>query len=181
MNMVNNTIDVARLEAGSLALQIDETDLVDVMGAVFATAEPLALQQSVTLSKFIDPAIPVMRTDGEALRKIMLNLVGNALKFTPPGGSVAVEAHLEGCDRWVRLSVTDTGFGIASEDCERIFEKFSQASAKETPGRKVPGSGLGLYLVQNLAERLGGEVHVKSEVGKGSTFTVYVPVESEEE
>lgn len=181
LNMVNNTIDVARLEAGSLALQIDETDLVDVMGAVFATAEPLALQQSVTLSKFIDPAIPVMRTDGEALRKIMLNLVGNALKFTPPGGSVAVEAHLEGCDRWVRLTVTDTGFGIASEDCERIFEKFSQASAKETPGRKAPGSGLGLYLVQNLAERLGGEVHAKSEVGKGSTFTVYVPVESEEE
>lgn len=77
LNMVNNTIDVARLEAGSLALQIDETDLVDVMGTVFATAEPLALQQSVTLSKFIDPAIPVMRTDGEALRKIMLNLVGN--------------------------------------------------------------------------------------------------------
>lgn len=120
LNMVNNTIDVARLEAGSLALQIDETDLVDVMGAVFATAEPLALQQSVALSKFIDPAIPVMRTDGEALRKIMLNLVGNALKFTPPGGSVAVEAHLECCDKWVRLSVTDTGFGIASEDCERI-------------------------------------------------------------
>lgn len=111
----------------------------------------------------------------------MLNLVGNALKFTPPGGSVAVEAHLDCCGKGVRLSVTGTGFGIASEDCERIFDKFSQASAKEMPGRKVPGSGLGLYLVQNLAKRLGGEVRVKSEVGKGSTFTVYVPVESEEE
>lgn len=181
LNMVNNTIDVARLEAGSFSLQIDETDLVDVVGAVFATAEPLALQQSVALSKLIDPAIPVMRTDGEALRKVLLNLVGNALKFTPPGGFVAVEARLECDGRRVRLSVADSGCGIAPEDCERIFEKFSQASAEDAPGRKVPGSGLGLYLVQNLAERLGGEVRVESEVGKGSTFTVYAPVESEEE
>lgn len=181
LNMVNNTIDVARLEAGSLALQIDETDLVDVVGAVFATAEPLALQQSVTLSKSIDPAIPVMRTDGEALRKVLLNLVGNALRFTPSGGSVAVEARLEDGGRRVRLSVTDTGCGIAHEDLGRIFEKFSQASVKDVSGKKAAGSGLGLYLVRNLAERLGGEAQVQSEAGKGSTFIVFVPVESEEE
>lgn len=181
LNMVNNTIDVARLEAGSLALQIDETDLVDVVGAVFATAEPLALQQSVALSKSIDPAIPVMRTDGEALRKVLLNLVGNALKFTPSGGSVAVEARLEDGGRRVRLSVTDTGCGIAPEDLGRIFEKFSQASVKDVSGKKAAGSGLGLYLVRNLVERLGGEAQVQSEAGKGSTFIVFVPVESEEE
>lgn len=181
LNMVNNTIDVARLEAGSLALQIDETDLVDVVGAVFATAEPLALQQSVALSKSIDPAIPVMRTDGEALRKVLLNLVGNALKFTPSGGSVAVEARLEDGGKRVRLSVTDTGCGIALEDLGRIFEKFSQVSVKDVSGRKAAGSGLGLYLVRNLVERLGGEAQVQSEAGKGSTFIVFVPVESEEE
>jgi len=173
--MVNNTIDVARLEAGRLSLQIDEVDLVDVVGAVFAVAEPLALQQGVALSKSVDPAIPVMRTDGEALRKVLLNLVGNALKFTEPGGAVVVSAQLDPAGNRVRLTVADTGCGIALENAAHIFEKFARAVPHEGCG-STPGSGLGLYLVKNLVERLGGEVSVASVVGEGSVFTAIVPL-----
>ena len=175
LNMVNNTIDVARLEAGRLALQVDDVDLVDVVGAVFAVAEPLALQQGVALSKSVDPAIPVMRTDGEALRKVLLNLVGNALKFTEAGGAVAVSAQLDPAGNRVRLAVADTGRGIASADVARIFEKFARAVPHEGCGG-TPGSGLGLYLVKSLVERLGGEVSVESRVGEGSVFTAIVPL-----
>lgn len=181
LNMVNNTIDVARLEAGRLALQIDEVDVVDVVGAVAAVAEPLAVKQGVSLAKAVDPVVPVMRTDGEALRKILLNLVGNALKFTDEGGTVAVSVKLVPDGTQVQMGVADTGCGIAPEDCVRIFNKFSQAAASGAPGSKAAGSGLGLYLVKSLAERLGGKVRVESTVGVGSTFTVIVPVESVDE
>ncbi|WP_304425979.1 ATP-binding protein [uncultured Adlercreutzia sp.] len=191
LNMVNNTIDVARLEAGRLEVTLDEVDLVDVMGAAMAVAEPLAMKKGVTLTKSVDPAIPVMHSDGEALRKILVNLATNAVKFTDEGGTVTVSARMAERDGAVELEVADTGAGIAPEDRERIFEKFSQAKAAAGGGAvgaggrydkagKAPGSGLGLYLVKSLAERLGGKVRLRSAPGKGSVFTVTVPVESTE-
>lgn len=178
LNMVNNTIDVARLEAGRLEVQVDDVDVVDVLNAVFAVAEPLAMKQGVTLTKMIDRGVPVMRSDEEALRKIVLNLVGNALKFTDEGGSVSVDVRLGESERMVIIRVADTGIGIAKRDHEQVFRKFTQAGSQKTFGSA--GSGLGLFLVKSLAEKLGGCVAVDSEPGRGSVFTVEVPVASAE-
>ena len=177
LNMVNNTIDVARLEAGRLEVQIDEVDLVDVVNAVFSVAEPLAIKKGIELRKSVDKRVPVMRSDWEALRKIILNLVSNALKFTDEGGSVTVAARLADGGRMVAVEVSDTGTGIAPRDRERVFSKFTQAA---TQGSSSGGSGLGLFLVKSLAEKLGGKVSVESELGKGSVFAAVVPVESVE-
>ncbi len=184
LDMVNNTIDVARLEAGRFEVQCDEVDLVDVVNAVFAVAEPLAIKQGIVLGKSVDPGIPIMRSDWEALRKIIMNLVSNALKFTERGGSVEVSARLanagdedEGGALAV-IAVADTGCGIDPDDHARIFSRFTQASAAAS-GRG--GSGLGLFLAKNLAERLGGSIAVESAPGKGSTFTVVVPIVCPEE
>ena len=178
LNMVNNTIDVARLEAGRLEVQIDDVDLVDVVNAVFAVAEPLAIKQGIALSKTVDQRVPVMRSDGEALRKIILNLVSNALKFTDEGGAVSVDARLAEGGRAVVVRVADTGIGIAQRDREQVFSKFTQAGSQRATGSA--GSGLGLFLVKSLTEKLGGRVAVDSEQGRGSVFTVEVPVVSAE-
>ena len=196
LNMVNNTLDAARLEAGSFTVELGDVDLVDVLGAVFAVAEPLAVKGGVALERRIDPDIPVMRTDGEALRKILVNLVGNALKFTAPGGRVQVDALLAKDGSKVILLVADDGPGVASEARERIFEKFSQAPSSTVPEgaavAKAGGSGLGLYVVRSLAERLGGTVEVLdcSDTSPlaglsgriscvGALFVVTLPVDSE--
>jgi len=178
LEMVNNTIDVARLEAGRLEIQREETDLLDVLGAVFAVAEPIALKGGVRLVHEIDCTIPIMLTDDEALRKILMNLVGNALKFTEAGGTVWVRALRDPSAGAVVLQVEDTGCGIPKADFERIFGKFSQTARD---GNVETGSGLGLFLVRSLAEHLGGTVSLASEVGRGSTFTVVLPLMSCEE
>ena len=136
----------------------------------------MAIKQHIELTRDIDSRIPVMRTDGEALRKVLTNLVANALKFTPPGGVVAVSAALSGDGTKVRIAVADTGVGIALEDREVVFEKFSQATTGSPSAGKMAGSGLGLYLVRSLVERLGGEVQLESAVGVGSVFTVILSV-----
>lgn len=178
LEMVNNTIDVARLEAGRMEIQCEETDLLDVLGTVFAVADPIALKRGVRLEREVDYTIPIMLTDDEALRKILMNLVGNALKFTEPGGTVWVRALRDCAAGVVVLQVEDTGCGIPEADFERIFGKFSQTARD---GNMETGSGLGLFLVRSLAEHLGGTVSLASEVGRGSTFTVVLPLTSCEE
>ncbi|WP_452040710.1 ATP-binding protein [Adlercreutzia rubneri] len=173
LEMVNNTIDVARLEAGRMEIQCEETDLLDVLGTVFAVADPIALKRGIKLEREIDYSIPIMLTDDEALRKILLNLVGNALKFTEPGGTVRVRAERNKAAGTVVLSVEDAGCGIPETDFERIFGKFSQTARD---GNVETGSGLGLFLVRSLAEKLGGAVSLASEVGCGSTFAVTIPL-----
>ncbi|WP_304425968.1 DUF3365 domain-containing protein [uncultured Adlercreutzia sp.] len=176
LSMVNNTIDVAKLEAGRLSVQCTDVDLVDVVGVVFSVAEPLAIKENISLSHAVDPEIPFLRTDGEAVRKIIVNLVSNALKYTAAGGTVAVEARTAPEGDGVVVRVSDTGCGIREEDFGAIFQKFDRpGAADEAP---ISGSGLGLYLVKSLTERLGGTVCVESEVGRGSVFTVSLPLRS---
>lgn len=172
LEMVNNTIDVARLEAGRLELQWDEVDMFDVVGEVMATCAPLALKRDVVLSHEIDDAVPIMVSDAEALRKILLNLTSNAVKFTDAGARVHLWVGSDEGGSWVRIEVRDEGIGISETDQVHIFEKFSQVGNGEHRG----GSGIGLFLVKSLTEGLGGRVAVRSELGHGSVFTVRVPV-----
>lgn len=176
LELVNNTIDVAKLEEDRFALEIDEVDLVDVFGLVYAVAEPLAAKKGIALVNHVDGDVPFVWSDWEALRKIVTNLVGNAVKFTEPGGSVWMGARLGAkCDT-VELYVRDTGVGIPAKEFERIFGKFSQSGFEVASASK--GSGLGLFLVKTVAQKLGGSVSVESVVGEGSTFTVVLPVGS---
>ncbi len=173
LNMVNNTIDVAKLEAGRLKVQCSDVDLVDVVGVVFSVAEPLAIKEGIRLIREVDPEIPFLRTDAEAVRKVIMNLVSNALKYTSAGGTVRVEAFPAADEPAVVVRVSDTGCGIRREDFDAIFQKFDRPGVgDEAP---ISGSGLGLYLVKSLTEKLGGAVRVESEVGQGSTFTVRLP------
>src|SRR5262249_5879522 len=126
----------------------------------------------------IDEAIPLLRQDPGKLRQILYNLLSNAIKFTPEGGRVTLRARTEG--RFVVVEVQDTGIGIAEDEREAIFEKFRQAKA---PGqgetvltREHPGTGLGLSIVRELTKLLGGDVHLESQPGQGSTFTIRIPL-----
>ena len=132
--------------------------MVDVVEAVFSVAEPLALKEGIRLTRTVDPEAPFLRSDPEALRKIILNLVSNAIKYTPEGGAVEVSAGKAPNAEAVVVEVRDTGMGIRKENLGAIFDKFNRPGADD--GAVISGSGLGLYLVKMLAERLGGTVAV---------------------
>lgn len=174
LGMVNNTIDVAKIEAGRLEFHYDEVDVVDLVNDVMATASPLAKEKEVRLVKEVDPRIPIVRSDWEALRKVLTNLVGNAVKFAPEGGSVKVSAVLGEGGGTVVLAVEDDGEGISRDDMSRIFERFTQVTSDG--GKRASGSGLGLYLSKTLVKGLGGTLSAESAVGVGSRFTAIVPV-----
>jgi len=176
LNMVNNTIDVARLEAGRFEIAYDEVDIVDVVSSVVSVADPIAIKHGISLEKRISPDTPIIISDWEALRKIVMNLVSNALKFTGTGGKIDIEvSYLSDIERVV-IKVADTGTGIPEKDREKIFDRFTQ-SAQQGDAR-ANGSGLGLFLVKTLTKKLGGEIRVETAVKKGSVFSVYIPTNS---
>lgn len=179
LNMVNNTIDAAKLEAGQLKIQCCDVDMVDVVETVFSMAEPLAIKEGIRLTRAVDPETPFLRSDPEALRKIMLNLVSNAIKYTLAGGAVEVRVGKAPDAEAVIMEVRDTGVGIHEGNLDAIFDKFSRSGAGDDA--VISGSGLGLFLVRTLSERLGGAVTVESEVGRGSVFTVLLPYQCPEE
>jgi signal transduction histidine kinase len=130
-----------------------------------------ATRRGITLVRTIDERLGTLRGDERKVKQVLLNLLSNALKFTPEGGRIDVSAHLH--DGAAEIAVTDTGVGIDPEDQEAIFEEFRQVG---TADKKVEGTGLGLALSQKFIELHGGRIWVKSEVGKGSTFTFSLPM-----
>ena len=178
LGMINDILDLAKIESGKMEVQTEDFSIRDVCEALTALARPIADRKNIDLECRLDEAIPLLRQDPGKLRQILYNLLSNAIKFTPDGGRVSLKAHVEG--RMVVLSVADTGIGIAEEDREKIFEKFRQAGH---PGqgdvltREHQGTGLGLSIVRELAKLLGGDVHLESRPGQGSTFTVKIPMQ----
>jgi signal transduction histidine kinase len=175
LGAIENTIDTARLEAGRFELTEDETDLVDVVGEILALVQPLAEKRQITLTSSIDERVPVLYSSWDALHKILMNLVSNAVKFTGQGGEVSVLVGFDEAAGEVVLRVVDNGIGISPEDLARIFERFTQSDSSGS--RRYGGSGLGLSLVKELAELLGGRVEVRSGVDEGSEFSVMLPIE----
>lgn len=169
--MVNDLLDIAKVEAGKVEVKPREFEIEDLFGALRGMLKPILQTSSVNLVFDELPELPTMYTDEGKLSQILRNFISNALKFTERG-EVRVSAHLEE-GNCIVFSVSDTGIGIAPEDRERIFDEFVQVETHLQ--KKTKGTGLGLPLCRNLARLLGGKVSLESTVGLGSTFSVRVP------
>ncbi|WP_251230432.1 ATP-binding protein [Adlercreutzia aquisgranensis] len=172
LDMIDNVLDTAKLEAGTKALASGELDAFDLAAQVRATMGPLARKKGVALTLSVGSDTPLLLGDEEVIRRIVVNLVNNALRFTPAGGSVSVAM---GCERGrFTIRVEDTGAGIPSDQLEHIFDRFVSAPHSETTSEG--GTGLGLSIVSTFASLMGGQVSVESEVGRGSCFIVELPL-----
>jgi signal transduction histidine kinase len=175
IELVNDLLDASKLESGTMRLDVTSIDLRGLLEELHEAMEPLAREKEITLQEKLNAELPPVEADRTKLRRILVNLLSNALKFTPKQGRVEVRAELE--DERVRLTVADTGVGIAPEDVERLFDKYEQARSRATRGEK--GTGLGLYITRQLVELHGGEIKVQSELGRGSTFSFTLPKTSD--
>lgn len=169
--MVNDLLDIAKIEARKVELRIEEVSVVEIFAGLRGMFRPLATNENVAL-EFTDPADPiVLTTDAQRVAQVLRNFVSNALKFTTEG-EVRVSARLAAADA-VCFEVADTGVGIAPEDQARIFEDFAQVDGPIQ--KRVRGTGLGLPLTRKLARLLGGEIGLESRVGEGSRFSLVIP------
>jgi signal transduction histidine kinase len=202
--LVDQVLDLAKMAAGRLEVHPELVDLRPFVLNVASELESLIQERGLNSSIMLGAGLPRVRTDPMHLRQILLNLLGNAIKFTPSGG-IAIRARMvaegDGLPRgirsrdgsadgdgapptamnqsWVALQVADSGIGIAPTDRERIFDEFEQVNAGPRSDSIRRGTGLGLPISRRLARLLGGDLTVDSEPGKGSTFTVWLPVEKE--
>ncbi|MGH7826106.1 MAG: ATP-binding protein [Candidatus Binatia bacterium] len=169
--LIDSILEATKLETDRVSLTIEEVDLKEFMSTLRATFRASA-NEGVGLQWDYAAELPVVKTDAGKLRHILRNLINNAIKFTERG-AITMSAQYSFEKREVEFSVVDTGIGISGEFTDRIFEKFAQVDSSST--RPHEGIGLGLYLVKKFVEKLGGTVEVKSELGKGSCFTVRIP------
>ncbi|MBL6651139.1 MAG: GAF domain-containing protein, partial [Reyranella sp.] len=171
LGLINDVLDLSKIEAGQLVLAMEEYSVADMVGTVLSATESLARAKNLRLGSDVPAGLPTGTGDARRLTQVLLNLVGNAIKFTDQG---SVEVRAAQVDGRFELSVVDTGFGIAPEDQAKIFEEFQQVDNTST--RKKGGTGLGLSISRRIVELHGGRITVESEVGKGSIFKVVVPV-----
>ncbi|HEX8849164.1 MAG TPA: HAMP domain-containing sensor histidine kinase [Gemmatimonadaceae bacterium] len=197
-HLVDQVLDIAKMAAGRLEVHQESVDLRPFVLDVATEIEPLASEKQLALSMSIPATLPRVRTDPAHLRQILVNLIGNALKYTPAGsinvrarfvdaplaGDAAMPTYSElraqapdATRPWIALQVIDTGIGIAPADHARIFEEFEQVNAGPRGDSMHRGTGLGLPISRRLARLLGGEVTVQSALGRGATFTVWIPVD----
>jgi signal transduction histidine kinase len=173
LGIVNNLLDQAQIEAGTLTLNVISFTLADLIDGVQGVMDVLAQSKGLKLTNYIADDLPeTLFGDHQRLRQILINLVGNAVKFTDEG-TVHMDAHRLDSDRWA-LEVSDTGHGIPTEAQSYIFEPFRQAD--DSPTREHTGTGLGLSIVKQLIELMDGEITLESKKGHGSTFTVVLPL-----
>ncbi|MFO0930751.1 MAG: HAMP domain-containing sensor histidine kinase [Gemmataceae bacterium] len=176
-SLISDILDLAKIEAGKMQLSVSTFELVDACEGVLTMFQQMAEKKNIDLRGIYAQHLPRLRQDMTKLQQILNNLISNAIKFTPEGGRVVLRAEADG--NAVLLRVQDTGVGIAVEEQELVFEKFRQAGNLMT--REHGGTGLGLSIVRELAKLLGGQVTLQSELGRGSTFTVRLPVALSEE
>ena len=171
LNLINDVLDLSKIEAGQLKLSLADYSLDGMIQSVFIAVEPLATEKRLALKLDLARGLPVGRGDEQRLTQVLLNLVGNAIKFTDKGEVVIKAAARNGS---FELAVCDTGPGIAAADLTRIFEEFQQADSSST--RPKGGSGLGLSISKRIIEMHGGRLWVVSEIDRGSTFSFTLPV-----
>jgi PAS domain S-box-containing protein len=176
LGLINDILDLSKIDAGKMELAFDEVNMGDTIHSVMSTAVGLVKDKQIRLQEQVEPNLPDVRADSMRLRQVLLNLISNAAKFTEEG-TIVVSANLYTNSlgkQEVMVSVTDSGPGISPEDQEKLFKPFSQVDS--SPTRKTGGTGLGLSISHRLVELHGGRIGVHSTVGKGSTFYFTVPV-----
>jgi signal transduction histidine kinase len=172
--MVNSMLDMTQIESGKLRMDFAETDLPALINNVVALFQTEASKREIHLGLELPVRMPRLLLDRDRIEQVVINLVGNALKFTNRGGKVEVSLRYAVDSETVQLAVTDTGVGIAPEDQEIIFDEFAQLQRK--PGNDSPeGTGLGLAIVKRIVEAHLGAVTVESALGRGSTFRLTLP------
>jgi signal transduction histidine kinase len=171
LGLINDVLDLSKIEAGQLELELSDYSVQDIVQTVRSTFEPLAADNKLAFKVEMAPELPPGRGDGRRLTQVLINLVGNAIKFTD-AGEVAIKAEANNGSFYV--SVRDTGPGISAADQAKLFQEFQQADNAIT--KKKGGTGLGLAISKRIIEMHGGRIWVESRPGQGSTFTFTLPV-----
>jgi len=172
LGLINDILDISKIEAGKMELNFQPIDLKEIIHGVMSTAVALVKDRPVELQQSVPADLPAIIADERRIRQVLLNLVSNAAKFTDEG-FIRVEAHAD--EEFVTISVSDTGIGIPEDKLPKIFEAFTQVDS--SPSRKYGGTGLGLTITKSFVELHGGRIWAESEVGKGSTFTFTLPIQ----
>jgi signal transduction histidine kinase len=193
-HLVDQVLDLAKMAAGRLEIHTETIDLRPFVLDVASEIESLVSEKGLSLSLVMGAALPRIRTDPTHLRQILVNLLGNAVKYTNEGGIVIRTRLVDSlpdsgpadsrspypATPWIGIQVIDTGIGIAVENQSRIFEEFEQVDAGPRGNSAERGTGLGLPISRRLAGLIGGMVELESELGKGSTFTLWLPVDPDD-
>jgi signal transduction histidine kinase len=175
LSLINDILDLSKIEAGRMELERTDFNLPDTIENTLTLVRERAHRRGITLARTIDECLGMVHADERKVKQVLLNLLSNALKFTPEGGRIDVRAEANG--EGAEISVTDNGVGIAPEDQPTVFEEFRQVGAA---ARKVEGTGLGLAISRKFIELHGGTIWVRSEVGAGSTFTFTLPLATDQ-
>ncbi|MHB0915645.1 MAG: ATP-binding protein [Thermoleophilia bacterium] len=175
LELINDVLDLAKVEAGRMDVELEEFYVAPVLNEVIATMQPLATKNHIELNVSVSERLETAYADTNKFRQILYNLLGNAVKFTPDGGAVNLTANVMGS--MARFAVSDTGIGIAAADQEHIFSEFKQVDGSWS--RQFEGTGLGLSLTRRFVEMMSGKIWVESELGLGSTFYFTLPLPAE--
>jgi signal transduction histidine kinase len=170
--LVNDLSDVSRIETGRLSLEVEDVNFREVVEQALEATRTQIEERKHSLQVELSDDLPVVRGDPKRLVQILVNLISNAYKYTPEGGSISIRARREGSS--VRCEVEDTGIGMTPEEVDKLFTKFWRAADDHV--RDQPGTGLGLNIAKNLVELHGGQIEVKSQKDTGSTFAFSMPV-----
>ena len=173
LGLVNDLLDVSKIESGEMNLRLAEIDPALLIADAAKQLAPLARESRIELIHEIEPHLPMLQADADLLIRVLVNLLGNALKFTPSGGTITLSVRSDTDTPVLIFAVRDTGEGIPREAFERIFEKFGQVEERQA-GRKM-STGLGLTFCRMVVEAHGGRIWIESELGQGSTFSFSMP------
>ena len=177
LQLVNDILDISKVEAGRMDLTCERTPIGSIVDVVRGVIAAVAAKKGINLEVEVLPGLPDVYIDPGRIKQVLYNLISNAIKFTPRGGVVRLKA--KATQRNLILEISDTGVGIAKEDLPRLFRVFEQLP--QPGGVRPEGTGLGLALTRRLVELHGGKVEVASDIGKGSTFSVLLPLKSPDE
>jgi PAS domain S-box-containing protein len=177
MTIINEILDITRIEAGKMPMQLSEFSLNELVPEVMTELDPVIGRSKLTVAPRLCADLPVIYSDRQKVKQIIVNLLSNALKFTHEG-SIEITVSYDAAERMASVAVADTGIGISPEHHEKIFEDFRQVD--DSPSRQYGGTGLGLAICRRLATALGGRITLESTMGTGSIFTLTIPAEAEQ-